>query len=146
MYFRDPSLIHRLSFLLRIYSLLNEIFSHITSIGFFVMSCTVTVVFPNDADAKYDIEYYSKNHMTLIEKHWSKFGLKSWSVTKYIPGLDGSPPAYAFGSEVYWESEEGMAQAFRSSEVAEIMADVTLFSNKPPTFLIGQIIKRASNF
>lgn len=110
------------------------------------MACTVTVVFPNDADAKYDIDYYIKNHMTLIAKHWSKFGLKSWSVTKYIPGLEGTPPVYAFGSEVYWESEEGMKKAFGSPEVAEIMADVARFSNKPPTFLIGQTIKPASDF
>ncbi|KAL3481478.1 hypothetical protein BJX99DRAFT_253402 [Aspergillus californicus] len=109
------------------------------------MSFTVTVVFPNDVDAKYDIDYYTKNHMPLIEKYWSKFGLKSWSVTKYIPGLDGSPPAYSFGSEVCWESEQGMNQAFGSPEAAEIMADVARFSNRPPTFLVGQVIKRTSN-
>lgn len=56
------------------------------------MAFTVTVVFPNDADAKYDVDYYTKTHMTLIEKHWSKYGLQGWSVTKYLPGLDGAPP------------------------------------------------------
>lgn len=99
------------------------------------MACTVTVVFPNDADAKYDIDYYVKNHMTLIEKLWSNYGLKGWSVTKYVPSLDGTPPLYAFGSEVFWENEEGMKKAFESSTVTEIMADISRFSNKPPDLL-----------
>lgn len=73
--------------------------------------------------------------MTLIEKHWSKYGLQGWSVTKYLPGLDNVPPLYAFGSEVFWESEDGMKSTFGSPEVAEIMEDVARFSNKHPHFL-----------
>ncbi len=36
------------------------------------MAYTVTVVFPIDADAQYDINYYTNSHMSLIEQHWSK--------------------------------------------------------------------------
>jgi len=103
------------------------------------MGFTVTVVFPSDVDAKYDIDYYTKTHMPLIEKHWSKYGLQGWSVTKYVPGLDGAPSPYAFGSEVFWSSEDGMKSAFRSPEVAEIMDDVARFSNKRPIFLFCRI-------
>ncbi|RAL02820.1 uncharacterized protein BO80DRAFT_463071 [Aspergillus ibericus CBS 121593] len=110
------------------------------------MSFTVTVVFPNDADAEYNIDYYTQTHMTLIEKHWSKYGLKGWSVTKYVPGLDGTPPLYAFGSEVFWENEDGAKAAFASPEVAEIMGDVPHFSNKTPIFLLGQTVKPAFEF
>jgi uncharacterized protein (TIGR02118 family) len=109
------------------------------------MSYTITVVFPNDLDAKYNIDYYTASHMTLIEKHWSKYGLKGWSATRYLPGLDGADPLYVFGSQVFWESEEAMKKAFESPEVAEIMADVPHFSNKPPIFLIGQTVKPAFN-
>lgn len=70
------------------------------------MACTISVVFPNEVDAKYDIEYYTRNHMPLIEKHWSQYGLKNWSVTKFVLGMDGTPPIYAFGREVFWENEE----------------------------------------
>jgi uncharacterized protein (TIGR02118 family) len=98
------------------------------------MAFSITVVFPNDADAEYDIDYYTKNHMPLIEKHWSKFGLKGWSVTRFVPGLDGSKPLYAFGSEVFWESEEGIKNAFASPETAEIMGDIPRFSNKVTYF------------
>ncbi|PWY68505.1 hypothetical protein BO94DRAFT_611434 [Aspergillus sclerotioniger CBS 115572] len=110
------------------------------------MSFTVTVVFPNDADAQYDINYYTKSHMVLIEKHWTKFGLQGWSVTKYVPGLDGTPGPYSFGSDVYWKDEEAMKAAFASPEVAEIMADVAHFSNKSPVFLFGRTVKPAFEF
>ncbi|KAJ5904831.1 uncharacterized protein N7473_001747 [Penicillium subrubescens] len=88
------------------------------------MAYTITAVFPNNADAKYDIDYYARKHMPLIEKRWSQYGLKNY--------------------EVFWENEEGMKKAFESATVAEIMADVPRFSNKPPIFLVGQIIKPAS--
>ena len=65
------------------------------------MAFTVTVVFPNDADAKYDVDYYTKTHMTLIEKHWSKYGLQGWSVTKYLPGLDVRPHSRRLGKKSF---------------------------------------------
>ncbi|CAK41996.1 uncharacterized protein BO96DRAFT_492378 [Aspergillus niger CBS 101883] len=102
------------------------------------MTYTITVVFPNETDAQYDIDYYTNVHMRLIEKHWSKYGLKSWSVTKFGPSLDGTAPVYAVGSRVHWESEEGMKRAFESPEVAEVMGDVVHFSNKQPIFLFGE--------
>lgn len=39
------------------------------------MSFIITVVFPNDADAQYDIEYYTKHHIPLILKDWAKYGV-----------------------------------------------------------------------
>ena len=105
------------------------------------MSFAITVVFPTHADSNYNIDYYVSHHMPLIERHWKKFGLKSWSVTKFAPGLDGNPPLYAFGSVVSWENEEGMKEAFGSPEAAEIMGDVPNFSNVQPIFLLGQILK-----
>lgn len=104
------------------------------------MAVTVTVVFPNEPDAKYDIEYYMAKHMPLIETRWGKYGIKSWSATKYSNGIDGSPPLYAFGSVVTWDNEEQVKTAFTGPEVGEIMADVPNFSNKQPIFLIGELL------
>ncbi|GJC89625.1 hypothetical protein ColLi_12463 [Colletotrichum liriopes] len=104
------------------------------------MPITVTVVFPNEPDAKYDIEYYIKTHMPLIEKLWGKYGSGSWTVTKFQGGLDGSAPLYAFGSVVTWDSLDQIKAAFGGPEVGEIMGDVGNFSNKQPIFLIGEVL------
>lgn len=105
------------------------------------MVTTITVVFPNEPDANYDIDYYIRHHMPLIQSLWGKYGVKGWSVTKYGNGIDGSAPLYAFGSVVVWESAAGIETAFAGTEVAHIMGDVPNFSNKQPIFLIGEVVK-----
>jgi uncharacterized protein (TIGR02118 family) len=107
------------------------------------MSYTITVLFPNEPDAKYDTEYYVAHHMPLIQHHWRKYGVQSWSVTTFGPAPDGTQPFYAFGSVVIWDSKQGVDKAFESPEVAEIMSDVPKFSNKQPVFLFGARIEAA---
>ncbi|KAF4825611.1 hypothetical protein CGCSCA5_v000415 [Colletotrichum siamense] len=104
------------------------------------MTITITVVFPNDDDAQYDIDYYVTKHMPLIQERWGKYGVKSWSVTKFQPGADGAKPLYAFGSVVYWDNLEQIKTAFGGPEVGEIMGDVSNFSNKEPIFLTGEVL------
>ncbi|KAK9847057.1 hypothetical protein MYU51_021109 [Penicillium brevicompactum] len=101
------------------------------------MAFTITVLFPNEADATYNTDYYVSHHMPLIKERWAKYGVQNWFVTNFGPGPDGAQPLYTFGSVVVWESKEGIEKAFASSEVAEIMSDVPNFSNKQPVFLFG---------
>ncbi|KGO44095.1 Dimeric alpha-beta barrel [Penicillium expansum] len=105
------------------------------------MAFTITVLFPNVPDAKYDIDYYTAHHMPLIKQHWTKYGVQDWSVTTFAPGPDGAQPPYTFGSVVVWENKEGVDKAFASPEVAEVMGDVPNFSNKEPVFLFGSQIE-----
>ncbi|KAH6866239.1 hypothetical protein B0T10DRAFT_468057 [Thelonectria olida] len=104
------------------------------------MAFTVTVVFPNESDAKYDIDYYVTKHMPLIQERWGKYGVTSWSATKFTDGLDGSPSLYAFGSVVNWDNADQVKTAFAGPEVAEIMGDVPHFSNKQAIFLLGEVL------
>ncbi|KAG4293426.1 ethyl tert-butyl ether degradation EthD [Fusarium proliferatum] len=104
------------------------------------MTFTVTVLFPNEPDAKYDFEYYVSKHMPLIQERWGKYGVKGWSATQFTNGLDGSPGPYAFGSIVEWEDQSQVKIAFAGPEVAEIMGDVVNFSNKEAVFLLGKVM------
>lgn len=107
------------------------------------MSFIITVVFPNEPDAKYDIDYYGLHHMPLVKEQWAKYGVTGWNVRKFEPGPDGAEPKYAFGSDVFWESKEKLQAAFSGPEAAGIMGDVPNFSNKSPIFLYGQVFKSA---
>ncbi|KAM0274923.1 hypothetical protein ACHAQH_007732 [Verticillium albo-atrum] len=86
------------------------------------MTVTITVLCPNDADAKYDIDYYS------------------WSATKFGNGVDGSAPPYAVGSTATWGNGDQAKAAFAGPEVGQIMGDVANFSNKESVFLTGEIL------
>lgn len=103
------------------------------------MAASVTVLYPNEPDAKYDIEYYKTHHMSLMEKNIGKYGLVSWSVTTFTPGPDGSAPPYVFGSTVIWSSAAAMKAAFADESAQQVMQDVANFSNKHPTFLFGDV-------
>ncbi|KAL2693482.1 hypothetical protein Neosp_000042 [[Neocosmospora] mangrovei] len=103
------------------------------------MAFTITVLFPNEPDAKYDFDYYVSKHMPLIQERWGKYGVKSWSATQFTDGLDGSPSPYAFGSVVEWGDADQVKTAFAGPEAAEIMGDVPNFSNKQALFLLGTV-------
>ncbi|RAL00169.1 uncharacterized protein BO80DRAFT_425955 [Aspergillus ibericus CBS 121593] len=102
------------------------------------MAYTLTVLYPNETDAKYNLDYYISNHMPLVERHWKKYGIQSWSVTRYNPAVDGTRPLYTIGCIIAWESEESIQEAFKGPEAAEVLSDVSNFSNKQPIFLIGK--------
>ncbi|KAL0938079.1 ethyl tert-butyl ether degradation EthD [Colletotrichum truncatum] len=106
------------------------------------MSVAITVLFRNEPDAEHDIEYYVNNHMPLIQKQWEKYGVQGWSVTKFSNGIDGSAPMFAFGSTVTWGNQEQIKAAFEGPEAAEIMGDVSKFSNTQPVFLVGEVIRK----
>ncbi|KAG8160070.1 hypothetical protein KVR01_010707 [Diaporthe batatas] len=103
------------------------------------MAATLTVMYPNEADAKYDIEYYKTQHMPLMERLLGKYGVKSWTVTTYLPSADGSAAPYVFSSTVTWTSAQAIKEAFADESAPQILADVANFSNKQPVFLVGEI-------
>ncbi|CAK1367171.1 hypothetical protein CB0940_10486 [Cercospora beticola] len=103
------------------------------------MSFIISVLFPNDEDAQYDIEYYVQKHMPRIAEEWAKYGVTGWNVREFAPGPDGSKPPYAFGSETFWTSKDKLSDAFTGPEAAGIMEDVKNFSNKQPIFLYGDV-------
>ncbi|KAF7621035.1 hypothetical protein F9C07_1484821 [Aspergillus flavus] len=102
------------------------------------MPTTVTVLYPNDVDADYDLNYYLTHHMPLLDKLWGTRGLKGWTYTKYTPSPNGSPQPYVFGCSMTWESGDAMKAAFSGPGVKEAMADVAKFSNKQPIMLFGE--------
>lgn len=101
------------------------------------MPVTITVLFPNDPDAKYDYDYYINKHLPLVQRLWSKYGVTGFSATKFTTGPDGSEPKYAFGSVVYWTSHDQIKAAFAGPEVGQIFEDNPNFSNKDGVFMFG---------
>ncbi|TDZ39166.1 hypothetical protein CTRI78_v010641 [Colletotrichum trifolii] len=89
------------------------------------MSIAITVLFRNEADARYDLAYYANTHMPL-----------------YGPGPDGAEPPFVFGSTVTWAEGSQVQTAFAGPEAARVFADVPNFSNKEPLFLYGEVVRK----
>ncbi|EFQ35366.1 hypothetical protein CGRA01v4_06275 [Colletotrichum graminicola] len=105
------------------------------------MPASVTVLYPNEADAKYDFDYYVNSHMPMAAAQWKSSGCTGWSATKYQPTPDGKQPKYSFAGILVFESIDAVHKALASAETAAVMQDVPNYSNKQPEIMIGEDAK-----
>lgn len=101
------------------------------------MTYTAIVMYPNEADIKFDESYYVKTHMPLAESIWKSHGLISWRVTKFPTALDGSPSQFLIMATLEWESQESVQTAMQNPSSAEVFADIPNFTNVKPVTLAG---------
>jgi uncharacterized protein (TIGR02118 family) len=99
-----------------------------------------TVLYPNDDDATFDMNYYLKTHMPLVMENFKRHGLKRWEVLEMKPGLDGSKNPYSVVATLIFDKPEELAAAMTSPEAKPVLDDVPNFSNKGPMFLGGALV------
>ncbi len=95
---------------------------------------TVLYGHPKDADAFE--KYYSETHLSLVAK---TNGIVKAEYTKFLPGPDGSAPAYYRMAELYFEGPAEMQQALTSPEGQAMAADLANFATGGITMIIGAI-------
>ncbi|TGO28237.1 hypothetical protein BPAE_0030g00230 [Botrytis paeoniae] len=100
------------------------------------MSVIVTVIYPKTETSTFDMDYYMKTHMPLVQEKWGPYGLKNWTVTK----LDESA-GYSVQALLWFESKEAWAKA-GEAEGPTIMGDVPKFSSEKPLLVFGEEVKR----
>lgn len=101
------------------------------------MPANATVLYPGDTT--FNLDYYLKNHMTLVSEKWTAFGLQDWKVVQFEAGPDGSKP-YSIAAVLTWDSLESVPKALAAEEGKLILNDVSNFSDKAPIFLLGNIV------
>lgn len=98
----------------------------------------VSVLYPNRDGSKFDMEYYCKRHMPMVQQ---KLGAacKRLAVEQGISGAaPGSRPTYAAMGHLYLESVEAFQAAF-TPHAAEIMADIPNYTDIQPIIQISQV-------
>lgn len=99
-----------------------------------------TVLYPNDDDIKFDMDYYLKTHMPLVGEKFTPHGLKKWAVLHYQPGPDGAKPAYLVGCELVFDAPEQLGAAFGSEDAKPVLGDIPNFTNKNPVIMAGALV------
>ncbi|CAJ2505467.1 Uu.00g128610.m01.CDS01 [Anthostomella pinea] len=94
----------------------------------------ISVIYP--AGTKFDMDYYLKSHMPLVQKKWAPYGLTSWKVAHYTN--EGAP--YVVQAWLEFGSADQWAKASASPEAKEVMGDIPNFSDKQPAMLIGDVV------
>lgn len=96
----------------------------------------VYVSYPRTSDIKFDTDYYFKTHMSIVEKHWKPFGMKSWTVVQFP---EGDPSGQHTQAIMLWESTEDFQKAI-DANIPEVMQDITNYSNVMPVRYFGEVL------
>ncbi len=95
----------------------------------------LNVIYPKEAVSDFNMDYYLKTHMPLVEKIWGPFGLKSWSVVT----LD---PASGFHVQAFLVFES--VEAFQKAPTDEVLGDIKNFTSATPLKWFGSLEKHTS--
>ena len=96
-------------------------------------SVVVYVSYQGTSDTRFDREYYVSRHLPLCIQAWSQYGLQR--VTAFFPAL--AEPGTIAICECVFRDEAAMEASFSSPELADVMADLPLFTDVAPTRLRG---------
>jgi uncharacterized protein (TIGR02118 family) len=100
----------------------------------------VTVSYPTTPNARFDLDYYLKSHMPMVQERLGKFGMSDYSVSKGLGGFaPGSPAEFTITAQLNLDTMEHL-QAGMASESAAIMADIPNYTDIQPHIQIDEVL------
>ncbi|MBN3807757.1 EthD family reductase [Paraburkholderia sp. Ac-20347] len=98
-----------------------------------IPSSTVYVSYTGTPNDRFDRRYYVEHHLPLVMAAWQRYGLEH--VAAFFPAqteaLEGGGTLVI--CECRFRDEADIDAAFGAPETAEVMADVTAFTDLAPT-------------
>ena len=97
----------------------------------------VSVLYPNTAGVKFDMDYYLTKHMPMVQQ---KLGAacKSMAIEEGLAGgAPGAPATYVAMCHLGFDSVEAF-QAALAPHAEEIMGDIPNYTNTQPTIQISK--------
>lgn len=103
----------------------------------------LSVMYPYQAGARFDHDYYRDQHMPLLKRRMGDY-CKYYTVEKGLGGGEpGSPPTYVAMCHVYCDSAEDL-QAGIGPHAAEIFADIANYTDLKPTMQVSEVMVERS--
>jgi uncharacterized protein (TIGR02118 family) len=98
----------------------------------------VSVLYPNSADAKFDMAYYTSKHMPMVQRKCGP-SCKSIAAEQGLAGGEpNSKPAYIAMGHLTFDSVDAFQKSF-GPHAAEILADIPNYTNTHPIIQISEI-------
>lgn len=98
----------------------------------------VSVMYPNTDGGKFDMSYYLKTHMPMVQENLGAT-LRGMAVDQGLGGgQPGSPPAFLAMGHLMFDSVESFQRGF-SEHGKTFMADIPNYTNVQPTILISEV-------
>jgi uncharacterized protein (TIGR02118 family) len=100
----------------------------------------VTVSYPTTPGGRFDLDYYMKKHMPMVQERLQKFGMSSYSVSKGLAGgAPGSSAEFMITALIHVDTMEHV-QAGMAAESATIMADIPNYTDIQPRIQIDEVL------
>lgn len=98
----------------------------------------VSVLYPNSADSKFDMNYYLTKHMPMVKQKLGS-ACKGMAVEQGIAGgAPGAPATFIAMGHLTFDSVEAFQNAF-APHAAAIMGDIPNYTNTQPTVQISEV-------
>jgi uncharacterized protein (TIGR02118 family) len=99
---------------------------------------TVSVLYPNESGSKFDMNYYLKSHIPMVQKKLGS-ALRSVVVEQGLGGgSPGSPAAYSTICHLRFDSVEAFQGAF-GPHAAAIQGDIPNYTSVAPIIQISDV-------
>lgn len=100
----------------------------------------VSVHYPNTPNGKFDLDYFSSKHMSLVSDRLKPLGLRKWEIDKGLAGgQPGAPAPFVAIGHVYFDNVGDFQKAF-GAHAPELMADIPNFTDVEPQFQVSEVI------
>jgi uncharacterized protein (TIGR02118 family) len=98
----------------------------------------VSVLYPNAPGSKFDLDYYLKRHMPMVQQRLGT-PLKRVAVERGLAGgAPGAPPPFLAAAHLHFDSVEAFQAAF-GPHAEPILADVPNYTNTTPVIQISEV-------
>lgn len=99
----------------------------------------ISVMYPSGSDNSFDLDYYLKTHIPLVQARWREFGLSNVQVLKGAAAGNGGPPLYQAIALLTFGSVQEFQQAGKVHG-KEIFADIPKFTSAQPVVQISDVL------
>ncbi|HLK68928.1 MAG TPA: EthD family reductase [Bryobacteraceae bacterium] len=96
----------------------------------------VSVMYPNGANATFDVDYYCQRHMALVQELLAP-SLKGLGVDWAVENAEAPAPYIAVGYLIFDTVAD--FQAALATHGPELLADIPNYTNTRPVFQISEI-------
>lgn len=99
----------------------------------------VSVMYPFKSNARFDHDYYLRNHMPLVQARMGD-KLKKYTVDKALAGgAPGADPTYLVICNLFCESPDDFQAGF-GPHAQEIMSDIAKYTDLAPVIQVSEVV------
>lgn len=99
----------------------------------------VSILYPNDADCRFDFSYYSTSHMPMVKQKMAG-ACSHFTIEKGLAGgAPGTPATYIAMGHLFFDSLDAFLTAF-GPHAGAIAADIPNYTNVKPIVQISEVL------